>query len=211
MIVMQIKLKNSLIIIFVLFLLVSCSNKRTMNAQEYINFFKKEGKFLSNSESISGIKYTVFIETPELLVLRNNNFNEIDPKTFGKEIENYRKSIYCSFVIKDEEGAFKVKQLIYNKPDYFKLVGFANTQLQSHLKMIINDQTVFCTVCHLEPPSSINPELRIAIAFDYDSGMLYGLNSQGCEVVFDDEIFNNGIIKFSFDKNDLGNLPELKI
>jgi hypothetical protein len=91
------------------------------------------------------------------------------------------------------------------------LVGFANTELQEKFKLIVDGQIVFCTMCHLEPASSINPELRIALAFDYEPSLIYGQKSKGCEVVYEDDIFNNGIIKFSFDVNDLHNWPELKI
>jgi hypothetical protein len=82
---------------------------------------------------------------------------------------------------------------------------YSNSTINEDFKLLQGKDTVYCALVHLEPANSINPVLRLTVAF---SGLDPGSN-EDITLFFNDNIFMNGPLKFHFDKKLFTDKPEI--
>jgi hypothetical protein len=192
------------IIVIVIFL-TSCK-RASMSREEYITYMNNSEKLCVVKE-FNGIQYKAKIQPPELLTLKNSDVEIKTNSDFKKELEYFKDKINFVFIIEDvDKNNTVVKSTVFNKERYAAILAYANTDLKKDLLLIQNGDTLYCSVFHLEPANSIQPVLRLSLGFS-------NLNAQNKDytLIFNDNIFSNGPLKFRYAKGLFEQLPELKL
>ncbi|MBP7809088.1 MAG: hypothetical protein KA163_07340 [Bacteroidia bacterium] len=157
------------------------------------------------SKSINKIKYKLRLITPEIMVLNSEKINS--ESAFKERLKNYEGQVQFNFIIEDDnsENGSLVKETIINPKVYSEILHYANTEMTNDLFVIINGDTINCTIMHLEPANSIQPVLRFSVGLSDIKNKI-----EECTFCFNDNIFNNGLIKFNYSSSTFNNMPKIK-
>ena len=207
---MKIKLSN--IYVFFLGCIFSCSSVvGELSPKKYIEFIQTTGNsILTNNKSINGVLYKMKYIPIEYMILKSDFCKKevFDEKKYFQEYSVNKNTLFFNLIISDESKSFKVKKLILDKSEYTAALEKSNVQLQENIKLIIGEQIIPCVLCHLEPPSSIKPDLRISFEFDISEKKL---GKEDFLITMNDQLLDNGLIKFRFLNEELNRLPKLKL
>jgi hypothetical protein len=211
---MKIKSRNKFLAIFILpslliLALTNCGQRKTLSKEDFIQYCNSEKSNLIISKAVQNINYTCKFKIPELTAILNSNKEFTSQAEFEKSVKTYSNEILFIFTIKDDsKSSHAVKQLVFDKQKkYSFLLAYANTDMSSDFELKSNNGNIVpCSFLHLEPANSVQPILRITLAFNYSRSL-----GEELTLVFNDKIFNNGPIKFNYPKDVLDYLPKLKI
>lgn len=191
----------------ILVVLILCSCKRSsLSREEYVKYFNSNDKF-SVTREFNGILYKLKVQPPEILAFKNAEDQIRNKQDFDKELAYYKDKLNFVFLIEDaSKNDGKVKSTVFNKQLYATILEYANTELRNDLKLIKNGDTLYCSAIHLESANSLQPVIRLSLGFT-------NLDPQNKDftLVFNDNMFNNGPIKFSYSSTLFDQLPELKM
>jgi hypothetical protein len=201
-------IKINALIIFLLVMLFGCGQKKIMTQEEYKNFVSSESSELVKSKIFNKINYTCRLQPPELSALVYSSTTFTSQADFESEKKSFDNQLNFVIVIEDEQGGRNlVKRAVFDKESYSSILTYANRELQNDFKLSLADKgELKCSIVHVEPANSIQPVIRIAVSFN-----IQNIKTEDYTLIFDDNFFNNGKIKFIYDKKILDNLPTLKI
>jgi hypothetical protein len=106
----------------------------------------------------------------------------------------------------EDNGSGKVKKAMFDAEQYGAIMSYANSDLKNDFKLLQGEDTVYCHIVHLEPANSIQPIIRMTIGF---SGL--DTNLKDITLIYNDNIFRNGPLKFHYPKELLESFPEIKL
>ncbi len=201
---------NRLLVVIIFFVIThtyGCKRSIEMNVSEYLSSFKTNKLKDTKVRILNRIKYKCKIQPPDLITITNSEKKITNQSAFELERLNYEKQLNFILVIEDESMAdVKIKRVINNKNEFNRLLAYANNLLQNDFSLQLNNEVSFCKLIHLEPANSIYPSIRVTLTFNELKSY-----TEGCTLVFNDNLFNNGLIKFSYEKDYFENLPKIKI
>lgn len=186
---------------------LSCSKNKELNQKEYLSYLNSEASGLLVVKTLNNIQYSLRCQTPEQQCLSANKLTIKSQKDFENLMDDYKGRLNFILIIEDKNGeSNQVKKVIFNKEAYGNILGYANSELGKDISLVTEKEILQCSLVHLEPANSIQPVLRLAVLFS-------GITQTNNEVtfVFDDNIFNNGPIKFNYTQKIFTELPKLKI
>lgn len=203
---------NKIIFSFLFIILLSgCNKSIEYNFTDFINLIKSNKvKLINKTRALNGISYYALLTPPEYLVVSelNNDAKENDIRSL---LFGYKNGVYCTFIIKDDDKHKVVSRSVANRDDYSKYVYLSNNGFEKLFVLTIDDTQYPCKLCHMEPISSINPEIRISLVFECTSDFLFNGKIKNCQITYNDELFNNGIVNISFDNYLINDWPKLKL
>lgn len=106
--------------------------------------------------------------------------------------------LYYRFIISENDKAAKQITELYQQSNYNKLLYYINKNIQSDFKAIINEKETDPVQVYFESNNRITQKLVFLLAFEKPVE-----NSGNLTVEFNDNIFNNGKIKFNYDIKEL--------
>ena len=192
--------------IILLVLTFNSCKRTTLSMEEYFKYLNSNEKF-SVTKEFNGILYKLKLQPPELMTLRNSKDQIKNTNDFHTELEYYKDKLNFVFLIEDaSKNVGKVKSAVFNKQLYATILEYANTDLKKDLRLIQNGDTLYCAAIHLESANSLQPVIRLSLGFtNLDP------NNKNYTLVFNDNIFNNGPLKFNYSSTLFDQLPELKM
>ncbi len=200
----MIKISLNIIILVLISCLSACSGDKTLSKSDYLEYFNSpSGKFFKQ-KNFNKVVYKLKMQTPEYLLLKNND--SIQSLTqFDAELNKRRHTLNFVMLIEDEADSKQVKEVVYKPELYTKLTNYANMQMTDEIKLVHGKDTLPCSLLYLEPANSMQPAIRLAFGFDNLK------RSDGdYTVIFNDNLFNNGIIKFKYPNETFADLPKLR-
>jgi hypothetical protein len=208
---MKIKLNNRhncILYLLLCLLLSACRNNSSLSPGEYLQFLNSGAGKLNESEVLNHIRFRCRLQTPEIITLLNGSKNYTRTEDFERDKQAYENQLNFVFVIEDENKSdHLIKETIFRQESYGQLLSYAHTELQNDFELELADgNSIPCSLIHIEPANSIHPVIRIALSF-------FNVNSKikDYKLIFNDNMFNTGKIKFHFDKKAFDDLPQLKI
>ena len=187
-------------------LFISCNRKSVMSQSEYISFLNSDESSLVISKSIDKIIFKCKLQPARLITLSlDKNYN--NEQDFLKDLEYYKDQINIVLIIEDiDKTSHEVKKTVFDVQKFGNFLSYANTDLKNDIELKLdNGDIVSCDLVHMEPANSIKPVIRITASFKKK-----GINDKECTVIFDDNLFNHGPMKFYYENNVFENLPKLK-
>jgi hypothetical protein len=200
-------IKNSLktaLFLLAAVILGSCSEKRLLDKAAFLNYFNKGADQFFKEKELNNVSYKVKLVPPELITL-NNNRSINSEEEYKKELRENEDRINFVMIVEDMPGSNLVKELVFKKEMYSKLVEYANVELAKDFQLIKDTDTIPCSLIHLEPANSVHPVIRMTACFDNPKK-----GDKDYTLVFDDNFFSNGNLKFNFPEETFTDLPTLK-
>lgn len=206
---MEIQLNNLHKVLFVLGLSLSfsCSDSTRLFPSEYKQFVNSDECPLIQSKEINAIKYTVRLQPPELTALNCVGDSIKTESDFSRHLTYYADKMNVILLIGDaDESEHLVKKTIFDPTKFHSILSYANTKLAEEVILVQDDDTLYTSLIHLEPANSMQPFLRISMNF-------HGVNpnAKAYTIVFNDNIFQSGPMKFRYSSELFKELPTLKI
>lgn len=166
-----------------------------VNTSENTNRTKKLGEF----------EFTLKRLSPDMMALQEVQGNTTDAKAYEEAKSHYTGLTYYKLNISNPNYHRELLKYNLSGPDeYTDRVAYCSFQINRDLYMTNGHDTVPCAIHEFERTFNIESGLNFVIAFP-----LIDLEKEHT-VVLQDQLFHNGIVKFSFSKN--GNdLPYFKI
>lgn len=191
------------------FLLVglSCKEQRRMPPAEYIRYLSSAESGLSISKQHRDLVFRARLQPPELLTLINSGETHASAEAFGAGYKEYAGQMNVIFLISDAGGHHLVKETVFDPVRYGQLLSYANTALQNDFELQLSDGSLIpCSMVHIEPANAVEPVIRVTLSFHH-----LPENPGDYTLVFNDNLFNTGKLKFLYRRNLFDQLPKLKI
>ncbi|MEO9531943.1 MAG: hypothetical protein ABJG68_07550 [Crocinitomicaceae bacterium] len=193
--------KLTKILIFSL-LLISC--KKEFSPTEYKKWMESSDNGMYKTKEINNWVFTAQYETSEYLLLLNKGPELIKDCDIQKELDHYGETHSVLLNITDKKGNSPLKFNVRNELEYNARIQYLNSEVTKDCFLLSGNDTLKCQFAHLERDFGISPNLKINFAFDKAE------SDETIQFCFRDKLFNNGMIKFTFFKEDFLNLPELR-
>jgi hypothetical protein len=199
-------LRNNIFYTAIMVILFSCSSKKEMDRESYLNYLNSEESGLLVTKTLNGITYQLKCLLPEQQCLQFNKSTINSQKDFDQMINEYNGKLSFILLIKDENGSGVVKKTVFSQTKYAEVVEYANTDQPKDIILETDQSELQCSMLHLESSNSVQPILRMILSFGKVENPYSGFT-----IIFNDNVFGNGPVKFNFSKNLLENLPKLKM
>lgn len=192
---------------FVLFLAVilfNCTQNDSLSKEAYMRFLTSGGGQFFKERQINSLSYKLKMQLPEYTLLKSNdNINTIEK--FDDELAKSKDKVSFILLLGDEKGSRRVKEVVY-KPELFgRLIDYASMELAADFKLIQGKDTLPCAFVYLDPANSLQPIIRLSLAFEKVK------RSSDCTLIFNDNLFNNGEIKFHYGIETFNDIPKLNL
>ncbi|WP_317897796.1 hypothetical protein [Aurantibacillus circumpalustris] len=197
-------------IFFILcYIMTGCNhNLDNLSPREYVRFLSSQESGLSQTKTIDDIKFKCKLQIPSLITLLSSAATYTSKEQFDTEKDYHKNQLTVVFLIEDDSHLnHRVKETIFKTDLYSKLISYSNNELQKDFALqLSNGEIVPCGFVHLEAANSVAPIIRISATFYNNKS-----DMDDCTIIFDDNIFNSGRIKFHYNSKIFNNLPTLKI
>jgi hypothetical protein len=177
-----------------------------LNAEDYLKYFNSSENELLLDKELNGIRYKLRLLTPEYMTL-NQSRGRYDTGQLANSLESFQYQKNFVFVIEDAGKSFnRVKSTVFNTERYGTILDYANTDLKNDFMIVREKDTLYCDLVHVEAANSLQPKVRLSLVFSSRDKVMDGFT-----LLFHDNIFNNGPLKFNYSNKVLKDLPELNM
>jgi hypothetical protein len=186
--------------------LVSCKGK--IDGQQYIQALA-ETEGLHKTVNAGGISYTFRISTAEAMAWKDSydpETQKVDKSQYSKRLGELKGFV---FVFIDQKVTDRnISVLKYNatsNAEYEERVKYYEFRAGSDIRMLCNDMEYPPSSYQYENHMDLSPVNIIVAAFPVCD------QSKEWQIVFNDRIMNNLLLKANFNKQDIEALPPLEI
>lgn len=200
-------MRNFFKIIIIVFCFTGCGKRMVLSPEKYLQYINSEKSNLIVENILNNVSYTAKLQTPEFIAISNSGDKIKNQSDFINEIKYYKNKLNFIFLISDQKNqGNKVKEVLFNKEEYSSFLAYANTDLKNDFKLLNGNDTLFCAMVHMEAANSVAPTIRLTIGFSaIDTNRI-----KEYTLVFNDNLFRNGPLKFQYSEEAFNNLPEIK-
>lgn len=188
-------------------LLTGCFQK-SLTPKEYFNWAKTEESGLTQTKGGHGVTFQVQFRPAALMIaneIKNGAITEAECETRRAELGNL-----AYFLLKIESGEQDL--LMHNVGDeqeYIKRVNYYSLDFEQDIIAIAGNDTIPCVLYQFENAYGITPYVNISLAFPGE--FMEANREKDVEILVNDQVFGNGILRFNYSKNTFHDVPELTI
>lgn len=179
--------------------------KLVLSPSLYLDWVNDRGNGLCRSKEVSQVLYNLKFKPFEYIICQELGKENITSKEFKENYSELTGMTYFNFQIQvtDQSNEF-LKYAPTNRMSYQERVMYCSFQMQNDIKLVVGLDSLPCSMYHFERTYGITPYGNFIIGFqELPIAPEYTF-------VFSDNLFANGIIKFSFKRELLTNVPKLK-
>ncbi len=190
-------------------LLWSCSQSSISDFGKYVKYLSNPKNGLVKEKSVAGISMKVKY-LPNDYQVYNDAFKtseSIDQKVFNDIKDNYSNS--TTFVLTlgpDEEHKFDITRVdLADYDEYAERIERMNFNFGEFISLEVDGIEIQPTLTQMESLYGLKKTRDIVVVFNKEDIQ----PNADIKFVFKDKMFNTGINKFKFDKNDIAAIPTL--
>jgi hypothetical protein len=188
-------------------LLASCMHK-SLTPHEYFNWSKTGESGLEQTVSGNGVSFRMKFQPVDLMIA-----NEIkNGITEEQQYEERRSQLgnLAYFLLKIESGEQDLlMHKVQDEQEYVQRVNYYSLSFQQDIIAIAGADTIPCVLYQFENAYGITPYINISLAFPGD--FMEANKDKPVQILVNDQVFGNGILKFDYPQETLHDLPELTI
>ncbi len=186
---------------------------RNVSMAEFIDeVITEEESSLIQEKIIGDFSFKMIYEPWEALIIKDNS-NEISKEKFESDLKGRSTMLYFTLKISNKEFTHK-ELLLFDLPsqdNYTERLDYYSFKVQNDLKLKIGEDEISCGMAHFERTFGLAPGLTISLAFPISESVSKQIKDKKLKeritVSFDEKIFNNGMVKFSFHPNHINSVP----
>lgn len=197
-----------LCISFVTFLSVTgCNFNSTLDESSYIKWVENEDNGLRKEKTIGDIEYILQYKPYSYIALYELKNTITTSDAVNKRIEELSGMSYFNLRMKHTKGGDIVKYNTTTPEEFFARSSYFSFDMQYDIFMVANNDTLPCALFHEVKNYGIAPFVDFVIGFEDNSEeTIYDK-----ELIIQDRVFDNGLIKFQLTANSLKDIPSLKL
>jgi hypothetical protein len=183
-------------------------SKQQLSAEEFAGWCASENNPQRHVQKIGDKSFEVKFLPPELLAIREAGAGAT-PGMIKAAEEHYTELVYFNLRIKGEgTNGELLKQELKNAGEYQKRITYCSFGIQQDISLVTdNGDSIACAICQFERAFDVAPVTDFMFAFDRKTVE----RSKSLTIILNDNLFHNGLLKFSFRKEELECTPELKL
>lgn len=193
-----------------IFLLFSCGKKQ-LSPSEMVKWTEDPGNQLVHKKTFNGIEYSLQYLPAGYLALREQaTVSSVNKKQFVTRLGELEQ--YHHFQLRLRVPGVNTDPLLYgisDQQEYTQRDMFYGFAFKEHIKKVntgaAGKDTVNCQLYQFVQHHGLAPYADIVFAFSKEE------KEEQFQVVFDDPVFNNGFMKYTFTAEEINHLPEVKI
>ena len=196
----------SVLLLFFLLIHSGC-DKSSLNVPDYISFVRDESSGLKKAIKHDDVEFSVQLETPEYLALKELKGTKITRKLLQNEMEKFKDYLYLDFsiLLTDLSKPLLDKNDTVNYNRKFNYLSFG---MQSNIYFIVKSDTLHCLMYQFVSNQGISPEYHFEMIFDkLDEEDLHS----PAKFYFIDSVMGFGEVSIPFNLQALTKVPKLKL
>jgi hypothetical protein len=196
--------KQILYFLFCGIVFFSC-NPSILSPTEFIKWIEDEENNLIQTKTINDLEYKLQYKPIEYIVAKDKVLGDID---FSKKRIELGDLQYFTFQIKILGSTqTPLKYNLSSENEYYERIKYFSFEIQRDLKLIVNNDTLNCVLAHFERTFNISPTATFSLAFENNNET----EIFDKEFIYTDKVFNTGPLRFIIKKQDIIDIPELKL
>lgn len=187
--------------------LTSCFQK-ALTPKEYFNWARSNESGLMQTKAGNGVSFQMQFRPADLMIaneIKNGSTAEQDYITRKEALGDL-----AYFLLKIESGEQDLlMHKVADEQEYVRRVNYYSLDFQYDIVAVCGGDTLPCVMYQFENAYGITPYINISLAFP---GQLMKSNeSASVQLLVNDRVFGNGIMKYDYELNAFSDLPELII
>jgi len=177
---------------------------RALSCEEYVKWTESNQSKLSVEREMDGFDFSLqYLPASYMLskqVVQNKNTNN------KVSLEDFAGIHFFNFRIrKQDKNGEVLRNELTSIEEYKERVEYYSFDFKNDIFLIQGNDTIPCEMSHFERAYDATPYCNIMVGFP--SKEIIG--NEDCTIVVHDKIFDNGILKFRFEKNTFNSVPKL--
>lgn len=197
---------NILFLITITMFLGSCKNTTVVDAANYVKYIDNADNGLmqeyANEEKALNLKAQY--KTPEYLAIKEIGVEAFHPDSIMTLAKEFEGGYHFNFTISSSVSGYDVIKEKLSPSDYLKRVTYLTGEIRKDFKLLVGIDTIPCTICHYERNYNISPDNVFILVFPHEQK-----TEEDLTLLYDDKLFNQGIIEFKFKNKNIKNTPKL--
>lgn len=167
---------------------------------------------LSVQQKIGDFIYTLRFIPPAQQMLATSNNAVMEADELKEALRQYEDHLYFSLNMKPAKPGKLTEAIsaLFGESQANQVLNQLYFQLQDNFKVRYLDQEIPCSLYHAVPPVFANSGLEILLVFS-TPGIDPAHVNDDLHLVFNDDVLSSGELIFSFARENLNNIPQLKI
>lgn len=180
---------------------------KTMDVDDYVHWVQDMKNGFRKEKSIAGLMFSAQFKPYEYIVCLEEKKRELADSTVIKKVSELTDMQYYNLKIslRDAEGEL-LKYQLHSAQEYQERVNYFAFGMQHDIQLVEGTDTLPCILYHFERSFDASPVSTLLLGF----AIRKQADAQDKTLLVYDRTFNSGLIKFTFSKKDLKNLPKLK-
>jgi len=177
-----------------------------LEKQDYIEWCLKKENSLQKKKEIADITFSLKYKPAEFVACMEQTSDNETTDSIKKSVEELDGLDYYDFKIKLTSGGGELLKYQVSSPgDYNNRVTYFAFNMQDDIRLIDGKDTFNCCIFHFERAYDVIPYATFLLAFPKSKSPLSEKT-----FIYQDRIFNKGVIKFTYTQEDLSQIPKLK-
>lgn len=186
---------------------VPASEATSMPVRKYVQWIQDLGNGFRKEKRIKDLTFSVQFKPYEYIVCLEEKKQEIADNIVRKKVAELDGMQYYDLKISlPQHSGELLKYELSSAQQYQERVNYFAFGMQDDIQLIEGRDTIACTLYHFERSYDVAPASTFLLGFPTNKQEA----PEEKTLLIYDRIFNTGLIKFTFRKNELKELPKLK-
>jgi len=186
---------------------IPANDSDLMNVQEYVQWIQDVRHGFRKELNAGEFTFSAQFKPYEYIVCLEEHTSEIPDTLIKRKVEELNGMQYYDLRIRlNGSGGELLKHNSSSDQQYSDRVNYFSFEMQKDIHLVEGTDTLACQLYHFERTFDVSPTSTILLGFPISTQT----NSEVKTLVVYDRTFNNGLLKFTFSKKVLKNLPKLK-
>lgn len=187
--------------------LVAAKDAPLMNVHDFVQWVQNPENGFRKEKKMDDLTFSVQYKPYEYIVCMEERKEEIKDTLMKNRIGEINGMQYYDLKISLNEGAGELlKYQLASPQQYTERVNYFAFNMQNNIQLVEGNDTLPCSLYHFERAYDAAPSGTFLLGFQVTKNKL----SQEKTLLVYDKTFNKGMLKFTFRKKDLKNLPKIK-
>ncbi len=177
----------------------------SLSPSDYVRWVENGENGLCATKQIEDFEFSILYKPLNYVALRETNKDSVTEERIEKNKDELKDLQYFTLKIKAKEGNDLLKTGISTDQEYFDRLNYLSGFMQDDIKLIEGKDTLICKLFHMERNYGLAPYNNFVLGFSATK------NENDKLVEINDKAFGVGKVILKIKKEDIQNIPQLKI
>lgn len=186
---------------------IAAEDAPVMEVKEYLAWVQDSENGFKKEKTIDNLTFSVQYKPYEYIICMEEKKEELPDTLMKSKIDQINDMQYYNLKIELNEGSGELlKYQLTSQQQYQQRVNYFSFNMQNDIQLVEGKDTLPCVLYHFERAYDIAPSSMFLLGFPLSKSK----SQQEKTILVYDKTFHKGLLKFTFKKNELRNLPKLK-